>query len=283
MPCSSFPSSHLHTTPQELDIQIDDATHNAWKNDALEDAEALLTTAIHQHQHPGYHFLAARALVRARLQYWDEALVDAQMVLLALLSHSLALTPSRTKAIDTQPSIIAYIAKSLAHVGKGEKDEAYLACDIAFEHSHSSHISLPLSIKVGIPALGFRSTANPFQTIVMFVAGEHYNALSYMDSLTAAVRYDSTCHMIQARARCAPARRISQLTSQKGLHVSSPWEITLGAQGIRGCHTVIRACTCASAAWSESTAFGGHVGNWSSATCRNRSLSLLTDVRMEIG
>ena len=74
--------------------------------------------------------------------------------------------PSRTKAIDAQPStvMIAYIAKSLAHVGKGEKDKAYLACDVAFEHSHSSHIPLvlPLPIKVCIPALGLRSTANPF-------------------------------------------------------------------------------------------------------------------------
>ena len=97
--------------------------------------------------------------MRARLQNWDEALVDAEMVLVA---HSLTLTPSRTKTIDAQPSMIAYIAKSLAHVGKGEKDKAYLACDIAFEHSHASHIPLPLHIKVCIPALRLRSTANPF-------------------------------------------------------------------------------------------------------------------------
>ena len=161
MPCSSFPSSRLHSTFQGLDIQIDDAALDAWKNDQLEDAEGLLTTAIHQHQHPG-HVLAARALVRARLQRWDEALVDAQMVPLALLSHSLTLTPSRTKAIDAQPSIIAYIAKCLAHVGKGEKDKAYLVCDIALEYSDSSHIPLPLHMKVCIPVFGLRSTANPF-------------------------------------------------------------------------------------------------------------------------
>ena len=160
--CASFPSSRLHSTLQELYIQIDDAILDAWKNDQLEHAEALLTTAMHQHQHPRYHFLAARALVRARLQHWDEALVDAHMVLLALLSHSLTLTLSRTKAIDAQPSIIAYTAKILVHVGKGEKDMAYMACDSAFEHSHSSHIPLPLPIKVCIPALGPRSTANPF-------------------------------------------------------------------------------------------------------------------------
>ena len=35
---------------------------------------------------------------------------------------------------------------------------------------------------------------------MMFMAGEHHEALSYMDNLTAAVRYNSTCHTIQARA-----------------------------------------------------------------------------------
>ena len=137
---------------------------DTWKNGQLEDAESLLTTTVHQHRHPSYHFLAARALVRARLQHWDKALVDAQMVLLTLLSRSLTrmLTLSRTKAIDAQPSMIAHIAKSLAHVGKGEKDKAYLACDITFEHSYLSPFPFPLLIKVCIPALGLRSTANPF-------------------------------------------------------------------------------------------------------------------------
>ena len=49
-------------------VLSDDAVFDAWKNNQLEDAEALMTTAMHQHQHPGYHFLPARALVRARLQ-----------------------------------------------------------------------------------------------------------------------------------------------------------------------------------------------------------------------
>ena len=151
----------MHSTLQELYIEIDNAALDAWKNDHLEDAEALLTTAI-QHQRPRHHFLAARALVRARLEHWDEALADAEMVLIALLSHSLTLRPTHTKAIDAHPSIIAYIAKSLAHVGKGEKDMAYLACDIAFERSHPSDIPLPLHIKVCIPALRLRSIVNPF-------------------------------------------------------------------------------------------------------------------------
>ena len=197
MPCSSFPSPRLHSTPQGLYIQVDDAVLDAWKNDQLEDAEALLTTAIHQHQNPNYHFLAARSLVRVRLQHWDEALVDAQTVVLTLLSPSLTLTPSRTKVIHGQPSIIAYIAKSLAHVGKGEKDKAYLACNIAFQHSHSSHIPLPFLIKVCIPALGLRSTVNPFRLLSCLWLEN--TAMHYLTWIASLLQFDMTQHAIQFR------------------------------------------------------------------------------------
>ena len=53
-----------------------------------------------------------------------------------------------TKAIKIQPPVIGYIAKSVAHVGKGEKNKAYRACDIAFERFHSSHVSFLLLVKV---------------------------------------------------------------------------------------------------------------------------------------
>ena len=55
-----------------------------------------------------------------------------------------------TKAISIQPSVIGYIAKSIALVCKGEKYDGYRACDIAFEHIDSSHISFLLLIKVRI-------------------------------------------------------------------------------------------------------------------------------------
>ncbi|KAF8127924.1 hypothetical protein EV363DRAFT_1171267, partial [Boletus edulis] len=58
----------------------------------------------------------------ARLQKWDAALKDAEMVLVALLSP-LMLTLIHVKAIDIQPSIIAFMAKSVAHVGNGDKDK----------------------------------------------------------------------------------------------------------------------------------------------------------------
>jgi hypothetical protein len=43
---------------------------------------------------------------------------------------------------------MGYIATSIALVGKGERDAGYRACDIAFEHFHTSHVSFLLLIKV---------------------------------------------------------------------------------------------------------------------------------------
>ena len=60
------------------------------------------------------------------------------------------LTLIYTKALKIEPSLIAYIAKSLAHVGNGERDKGYRACDIAFERFHSSHVTFLFLIKVRI-------------------------------------------------------------------------------------------------------------------------------------
>ena len=110
----------------------------------------LLTASITASSHPSHHVLASRALIRARLRDWDAALVDAKKVLVVLIPRSSTLTLIYTKAIKIQPSVIAYIAKSLAHVGNGETHKAYRTCDIAFEHFHSSHTSLLLLIKVRV-------------------------------------------------------------------------------------------------------------------------------------
>lgn len=73
---------------QEPDIQIDGAALDSWNRDQLDDAEALLTTAINRSRNLTHHVLASRALVRARLKKWDEALVDAEKVLVVLFLHS---------------------------------------------------------------------------------------------------------------------------------------------------------------------------------------------------
>ena len=146
-----YPPSHdTHHTFQEPVIQIDDAALDLWKNDQLENAETLLTAAILESENPSHHVLASRALVRARLQQWDASLVDAETVLVALFSHILTLMLTYTKAIEISPSVIAFLAKSIALVGKGERHKGYRACDIAFEHFHGSHVTFHLLIKVCI-------------------------------------------------------------------------------------------------------------------------------------
>ena len=73
-------------TLQDLDIQINHAALEAWKHDRLEDADTLLTTAIYESQNQNHSLLAARALVRARLERWDDALADANTVVLTFPS-----------------------------------------------------------------------------------------------------------------------------------------------------------------------------------------------------
>jgi hypothetical protein len=137
-------------TLQEPDIRIDEAALDSWKHNQLANTEALLTATITTLLDPGYHTLASRALVQARLQQWDTAIADAEEVFTALFSHVLTLTLNSTKSIKIQPSVLGYIAKSLALVGKGEKHEGLRVCDTAFEHLHSSHIAFLLLIKVCI-------------------------------------------------------------------------------------------------------------------------------------
>jgi hypothetical protein len=150
----------LHPTFQELDIQIDGAALHAWKHDQLETADALLTAAIPDSRNPIHHVLASRALVRARLRQWDAALVDAQEVFVALFSHTLTLTSIYIKAIKIRPSVIGYIAQSLALVGKGERHKGYQACDIAFLRSNSSHLNFLLLVKVCIFRAWFPSAVH---------------------------------------------------------------------------------------------------------------------------
>ena len=71
-----------------------------------------------------------------------------------LFIRMLTLTLPYTKALEIEPSLIAYIAKCLAHVGDDERDKGYRACDIAFECFHSFHATF-LLLKVCMFVLGF--------------------------------------------------------------------------------------------------------------------------------
>ena len=88
--------SRLHPAFRESDIEIDDAALDSWKLDQLANADALLTVAVCESENPSHHVLASRALLRTRLQQWNAALVDAELVLVVLFSHALTLTPVST-------------------------------------------------------------------------------------------------------------------------------------------------------------------------------------------
>ena len=141
--------SRIHPTFQEPDIQIDVAALHSWKHDQLANTEAILTASIHDSRNPSHHTLACRALVRARLRQWDAAITDATQVFVALLPHALSLI--YIKSIKIEPSVIGYIAKSVALVGNSEKHKAYRSCDITFERFPSTHVTFLLLIKVYIP------------------------------------------------------------------------------------------------------------------------------------
>ncbi|KAF8548528.1 hypothetical protein OG21DRAFT_750496 [Imleria badia] len=148
----------------EPDIDIDDAALDLWKQDQLAGAQASLTAAIAASRNPRHHALASRALVRARLRQWDEAIVDAK------------------ESITIQPSVMGYIAKSVSLVCKGKRLEAYRACDIAFEHCHSTHVSFLLLIKA----------------VVVCMAGEYDDAISRVRDLIASLHLNSICYVVQA-------------------------------------------------------------------------------------
>jgi hypothetical protein len=151
LPQNSIPLSRLHPACQAPDIRIDDAALHSWKHNQLANAEVLLTAAIHESRNASHHALASRALVRARLRQWDAAVADATEVFAALVSPALSLI--YIKSIKIQPSVIGYIAKSVALAGNGEKHKAYRTCDIALQRFHSTHVTFVLLINVCIQCI----------------------------------------------------------------------------------------------------------------------------------
>ena len=185
------------STFQEPVFQIDDVALELWKSDQLRNAEALLTSTITSSQNTSHHALASRALVRTRLQEWDTALADAEKVFVAPLPPLFCILTC-TKAIEIRPSVIGYIAKSVALVGKGDKDKGYQTCDIAFALFHSSHVCFLLLVKVCILPTCCHSLVYISKAIIVFMAGDCRNAVSRVDDLTATVPFDPVYYIVQA-------------------------------------------------------------------------------------
>ncbi|KAF8434848.1 hypothetical protein L210DRAFT_3552762 [Boletus edulis BED1] len=182
----------------------------------LENVDALFK-AITTSQGSIHHLLASRALLRARLQLWDEALVDAITVLVtvAIFSH------------------------------------LYRTCDIA------SVSSAPRGL----------STAHPPWAIIVFMAGEHPDAISHLNDLIATTRPCATCYhaaniatdvfletrrwnVMTTRVQCIRSRARAQMQGDVGpplfaISLISGWEFDLLDILIRQrlCEAFLQDCT----------------------------------------
>ncbi|KAF8547212.1 hypothetical protein OG21DRAFT_1472561 [Imleria badia] len=145
-------------------VHINDTVLDSWKRDQLADTEASLTETISNPEYKSHHALANRALVRARLQLWDLATDDAE------------------KSIDIRPSVVGCIAKSVALIGSGRKEDVHRVFDLAFRHCAAIDVDLLLLIKA----------------VVLCMAGEHNYAVSRVSDLIATVRLNSIYCLVQA-------------------------------------------------------------------------------------
>ena len=114
---------------------MSESVHEAWSHGKLERAEEILSKEITNPDCPEFvkYSLANRALVRARLRKWDEALEDAQTNLVIRTSSSmpslLNLLPTEANNVDVP--LITYVAKVFVLLGQGKRQEATEAFDIA--------------------------------------------------------------------------------------------------------------------------------------------------------
>ncbi|KAF8552626.1 WD40 repeat-like protein [Imleria badia] len=145
-------------------IDITSIAFDSGKWDQLANSEASLTVTITKSRQKDHLAFANRALVRAHLQHWDLAIDDA------------------TKSINICPSIIGYIAKSVALIRKGEKAEGCRVYDLVFRHCHRNEVDFLLLIKA----------------VVLFMAGEHEDAVLRVGDLIATVSLKSIYFVVQA-------------------------------------------------------------------------------------
>ncbi|KAF8546305.1 hypothetical protein OG21DRAFT_1176634 [Imleria badia] len=147
-------------------IHVGGAVLDSWRQGRLVETDALLTEDIDS-ENPSLRTLPHRALIRARLQQWDAANDDAE------------------KSINIRPSAIGLIAKGVALVGEGKKQEAYRACDLVFKYCDSDRVDILLAIKA----------------VVVCMAGEYADAISRVGDLVSTTHDNSIYHTLQAYMR----------------------------------------------------------------------------------
>ncbi|KAG8214921.1 hypothetical protein J3R82DRAFT_10108 [Butyriboletus roseoflavus] len=144
---------HLSGVVQEL-----------WLHGELESAMEILSRDIALNGKT-YHAFANRALVQARLQKWDDALVDAEM------------------SINIQPSVIGCIARSIALCGQGRHEDSMQAFDLSFSYCGAEQVNNLLLVK----------------SVTLFLAGLHRHAIARATDLIKSLPGKlSHCYVAQA-------------------------------------------------------------------------------------
>ena len=149
------------------------------------------------------------------------------------------------KSIGIQPSVIGYIAKSVALVGKGKTHEGYRACDIAFEHFHSSHVTILLLVKACKPC--FR-TWFPLSLLFCLGCRRVHGRRAWRCDITC--RQPHCCRGLQLNILRGSGTFMmcyhtvaSLLMFPAGIHVPSSWGLVYEEQWLRTCDTVVWART----------------------------------------
>ncbi|KAF8555612.1 hypothetical protein OG21DRAFT_1483751 [Imleria badia] len=142
-------------------IEITVTAFSFWQHGKLANSEASLTETIFKYPYKNHLTLANRALVRAHLQHWNLAIDDAD------------------ESIKNHPSVIGYIAKSVALIGEGKKREGCEVFNQVFTHCDRIDVDLLLLIKA----------------VVLFMAGKHADAVLRVGSLIATVKPKSIYYL----------------------------------------------------------------------------------------
>ncbi|KAF8129237.1 quinon protein alcohol dehydrogenase-like superfamily, partial [Boletus edulis] len=145
-------------------IHITDAALRLWEQNRLVDVEASLTETTSNTPDKRHLALATRALVRSQLQHWDLAIEDAE------------------NSIIIRPSVIGYIAMSVALIGKGQKEQGCRVFDLAFRHCDPTDMDALLLIKA----------------VVLFMSGKYNEAVSRVGDLIDTVAFSALYYVVQA-------------------------------------------------------------------------------------
>ncbi|KAF8554888.1 hypothetical protein OG21DRAFT_1496708 [Imleria badia] len=125
-----------------------------------------------------YHVLAHNALLEVRSRNWSSAYEDAKKVKFHSRFGGVMSTHPHVESIVARPSVVGYIAQTLAQIGMGEPEEAMRVFDLAFRNCDPKESNLLLLIK----------------TAILFVARKCDTAILRVHDLLAVSRDDETTY-----------------------------------------------------------------------------------------